>query len=84
LFFRAADGKLMAAPIASGAAFQAGNPAALFDTRDTSAPFDQDFNVKFDFDVGADGQRFLVAAPLAGGSAQPVYVCLNWLAGLKH
>jgi Tol biopolymer transport system component len=71
LFFRAADGKLTAAPIAAGAAFQTGPPEALFDTRDTSAPFDQDFSVKFDFDVGADGQRFLVTAPLAGAAAQP-------------
>ncbi len=74
---------MMAAPISAGAVFQTGAPVALFDTRDTSAPFDQDFSVHFDFDVTADGQRFLVAAPLAGVTAQPVSVCLNWLAGLK-
>src|SRR5579864_8872299 len=75
LFFRAVDGKLMAAPIAAGAAFQAGAPVALFDTRDTSGPFDQDFSVKFDFDVSADGQRFLIAAPLTGAATQPLHVC---------
>ncbi|MCU1330042.1 MAG: hypothetical protein JWN34_5412, partial [Bryobacterales bacterium] len=34
------------------------------------------------FDVSADGQRFLAVLPPEGDSGEPLTVVLNWVAGL--
>ena len=73
LFYVAADSRLMAASIRSGATFEAGSPVALFKIGAERSSY---------YDVTADGQRFLVntrtdAQPL------PITVVLNWTAQLK-
>jgi len=76
LIFRAPNGSPMAVDVTTtGAAFQAGVPKQLF-----ALPA----NVG-DWDVTADGKRFLAAVPPAQQTAQtPITVVLNWEAGLKR
>jgi eukaryotic-like serine/threonine-protein kinase len=85
LFFEAADGKMMAVSVkaVSGAksSFEAGAPVPLFDAHMVHLGVD----VNFEYDVTADGKRFLINT--AGGSgaafAPPLTVVTNWTAGLK-
>ena len=57
--------------VKTGAVFEATAPAPLFETR------------ALDYDVTADGQRFLLnKVKEAAGS--PVTVVLNWTAGLRQ
>ena len=76
LIFRAPNGSPMAVDVtATGVAFQAGVPKQLF----AMPP-----NVG-DWDVTADGKRFLAAVPPVQQTAQtPITVVLNWEAGLKR
>ena len=76
LIFRAPNGSPMAVDVTTtGAAFQAGVPKQLF----ALTP-----NVG-DWDVTADGKRFLAAVPPVQQTAQtPITVVLNWEAGLKR
>jgi eukaryotic-like serine/threonine-protein kinase len=76
LIFRAPNGSPMAVDVTTtGAAFQAGVPKQLF----AMPP-----NVG-DWDVTADGKRFLAAVPPVQQTAQtPITVVLNWEAGLKR
>ena len=59
---------------ASGLAID--TPRELFAT--TATP-----NRGIPYDVTADGQRFLVQEPAAGGNDNPLTVIVNWQAGLK-
>jgi hypothetical protein len=76
LIFRAPNGSPMAVDVtATGAAFQAGVPKQLF----ALPP-----NVG-DWDVAADGKRFLAAVPPVQQTTQtPITIVLNWEAGLKR
>nr|MBA3257663.1 protein kinase [Pyrinomonadaceae bacterium] len=76
LFYLAADQRLMVVPIKSGAAtFEAGAPTALFKI---------DSILEGDYDVTADGQRFLINSSVAGAQSSPFTVVLNWTADLKR
>jgi Tol biopolymer transport system component len=81
LFFVGGDGKMMAADIKAvlgpKPVFDHGEPKPLFDTHIASAPG----TYAFQYDVTADGKRFLVDT----GSAtdNKVTVVVNWRAGLK-
>jgi hypothetical protein len=78
LFYVSLDGKLMAVPIKTAGGFEHGAPTPLFDfqVNDIAA-------FSFDYDVAADGQRFLVHTPAKGARANPVTVIVNWLALAK-
>ena len=77
LFYLALDGTLMAMDIKSGAILEPGVPRKLFRTSVSGDPtFDQ-------YAVTADGQRFLVLAPVGDAASSPITVALNWTAGLK-
>lgn len=80
LFFIAADGRLMAVPIRGDAALEFGTPAALFDAR-IGAPIDFGTGARQQYDVSADGQRFLIN--MVSSEPSPITVALNWTAGLK-
>jgi len=73
LFYLAPNGKMMAVEVKFGQEFDAGSPAALFETP-IGAIFD---------DMTADGKRFLLTAPVGPSSSAPFTVLLNWTAGLK-
>ncbi|HEV2200611.1 MAG TPA: protein kinase, partial [Bryobacteraceae bacterium] len=84
LFFEAADGKMMAVPVKAIAgtrlSFEAGTPVALFDAHMVHSPT----NNLMQYDVTADGKRFLIDTTGSSGAASPpLTVVTNWNAGLK-
>jgi dipeptidyl aminopeptidase/acylaminoacyl peptidase len=88
IYYIAPDQKLMAVPIRSDAArgdsaLEVGQPVALFQTRiledGVYALAD-----KQQYDVTADGQRFLINTPVEGATSSPLTVVLNWPAALKQ
>ncbi len=79
LFYISADQKLMAVPVKSGAAFEAGAPQALFELDPVFPPI----GGRFAYQPAADGQRFLVLSAAGGTLAPPINVVINWQAGLK-
>ena len=88
LFFVAGDGKMMAVPVKAAAPsgrggkpfFEAGAPLALFDAHMTQV------GLLFQYDVTADGKRFLIDTTGATTSATspPLTMVVNWNAGLKR
>jgi Tol biopolymer transport system component len=79
LFYLALDGRLMAVAIKDGSAMELGVPKVLFQTPITAITRSVD-----QYAVTADGQRFVVLAPVGGGAPQsPITVALNWTAGLE-
>jgi serine/threonine protein kinase/Tol biopolymer transport system component len=78
LYYLAPDGKLMAVDIAAGeTTIDSGTPRLLFDTHLT---VDQ---IRDQFAVTADGQRFLVETTIAAATPAPITVVLNWTAVLR-
>jgi hypothetical protein len=74
LVFRAASGSPMSADVdGSGTAFQPGVPKQL-----VAAPPGVG-----DWDVTADGKRFLMAVPSARTADTPITVVINWQADLR-
>ncbi|PYS57229.1 MAG: hypothetical protein DMF74_26580 [Acidobacteria bacterium] len=79
LFYLSPDKKLMAVEVnGSSGTFEAGIPKALFDLRIIST------NGFSDYDVTADGQRFLVSTLVEQNARSPVTVVMNWTADLKR
>jgi Tol biopolymer transport system component len=82
LFYLSADEKMMAVPLRAGATFEAGPPVVLFE-----APVDgslQGWANSNNYDVTADGHRFLINAPIDKSPASPLVVVLDWQAGLAR
>jgi Tol biopolymer transport system component len=78
LFYLAGDGKMMAVAVESGAAsLRLGMPKPLFQTR-----LELD-SVQRQYDVSADGKRFLLAQPVEESASVPITVIFNWPALLK-
>jgi serine/threonine protein kinase len=78
LYYIAPDGKLMAVPIKPGATFDWGEPVVLFQTPLTG----QTQNRRYD--VTADGERFLVAAPTGATNASArASVIINWTSSVE-
>ena len=76
LFFLASDGKLMAVGVKSGATFEAERPAALF-----SASVRNFVGLsRRQYDVTADGQRFILNAAVEEQGAAPITLVQNWTA----
>lgn len=74
------DRKLMVVAVTLGASFQAGTPAALFQTRVETSNLT---GARNNYVVAADGQRFLVNNIILDSASQPITVVLNWTAQLK-
>jgi len=86
LFYAAADGKMTAvavkAELGSKPSFEPGVPIPLFDAH-MVAPGGT-VNDVFQYDVTADGKRFLVVTSAArAASSPPLTVWVNWIAGLQ-
>ncbi|MEO8436331.1 MAG: protein kinase [Pyrinomonadaceae bacterium] len=75
LFYLSPDNKLMVVPVTGGTAFAAGEPKALFRINS---------GVWQDYDVTANGQRFLSNNAAASANSLPITVVLNWTADLKR
>jgi eukaryotic-like serine/threonine-protein kinase len=79
LYYLSLDGKMMAAAVQTrGGHFEAAAPKPLFET-----PADSSSNIIWYYDVTQDGQRFIIAEPVAGGETRTLTVLINWQAGLK-
>ncbi len=76
LFYRSADQKLMAVEIQAGETFKAGIPRPLFAARVRTGA------ARNKYLASADGQRFLLVAPLGREALIPTTVVLNWHAEL--
>jgi eukaryotic-like serine/threonine-protein kinase len=74
LFYLTPDGKVMTVQIKPGTEFGAGSPMPLFKADPLSR----------DYDVTADGQRFLFIASAPGTQLLPFAVILDWTADLKR
>lgn len=81
IFYVASDGMMMAVPVESGEGlFRPGAPKPLFQTRfvqliDTA--FGEDVTSR-QYDVTADGQRFLLNQHVADATDAPITVVVNW------
>jgi Tol biopolymer transport system component len=82
LLFVGTDGKMTAVTVkavtGTKPSFEAGAPLPLFETRIVANPAIP----VFEYDVTADGKRFLVDTNTATASAPPLNVVVNWSAGL--
>ena len=88
LFFVGGDGKMMAVPVKTGVAILTeaaatlvdGAPEPLFDVSLAPGPVEG----RFQYDVAADGQRFVLNTIVGGDTeAPPLNVVVNWDAGLN-
>ena len=81
LFYVAPDRKLMAVPVAwTAGAPSFSVPVALFQT--TLVP-EAGLGASAHYDVSGDGQRFILASPLANTSNEPITLLVNWTAALR-
>jgi serine/threonine protein kinase len=79
LFYLAPDGKIMAVPVTTGANFDAGVPAALFQANPREMVATSE---RFAYDVSQDGQRFLINTQLKS-ALTPMSVVVDWTASLN-
>jgi len=82
LFYVSPDRKLMAVPVRLGSTFEAGAPAALFEANINPAAGSA--GIGHQYDVTADGQRFLLNLEPRETSTAPLTVVLNWQAGIRR
>jgi len=83
LFYRK-DDKMMAVDVQTETTFHAGSPRVLFEGKFARVPWGE-----ADYDVSADGQRFLMikeattGSPVAATSGAMI-IAFNWLEELKR
>jgi Tol biopolymer transport system component len=78
-----ADRKLMAADVRSGAKLEVGTPRVLFELRIAPRGSVTRETPGWEFDVSADGQKFLIGVPEGERTPSPITVVSNWTAELK-
>ncbi len=79
LFYLSSDSKLMAAPVKTGANFDAGTPTVLFQANPREMFATSEL---FSYDVSSDGQKFLINTQLKT-EMTPMSIVLNWNAKLN-
>ena len=79
LFYLSPGGHLMAVPIQTTPDLRVGTPSMLFHS---SADPQSGLGTNANYDVTADGQRFIVASGLNAADSPPITVVLNWQAVL--
>jgi serine/threonine protein kinase len=77
LYYLSLDGKMTAVDIGSNAGIEAGKPHILFDTGLIVDPTNNQY------EVTADGRRFLVLKPLGKAASIPITVVVDWTALLR-
>jgi Tol biopolymer transport system component len=83
LFYRTPGRKLIAVPVKTGVAFDAGAPKELFELPAEPPAWIQGGIDQRVYAPSADGERFLIAVPVDEESSSPITVVLNWTAALK-
>lgn len=79
LFYLSSDAKIMAVPVETGAKFDAGTPAALFQANPREMFATSEI---YAYDVSNDGQKFLINTQLKT-EMTPMSVVLNWASKLN-
>jgi serine/threonine protein kinase len=79
LFYLAPDRNLMSAEVKTGVSFEAGAPRSLFKPR-----LRERSGLGRQFDVSADGQRFLINMPVGDEGPAAITLIQNWLAERKR
>jgi Tol biopolymer transport system component len=74
ILYTAFDGKVTAVEVDATRGLHVGTPRPLFQLPEGTA---------FNWDVSADGERFLLNVPVTKSSSVPLSVVMNWAAGLK-
>jgi Tol biopolymer transport system component len=83
LFYMSADNRLMAAAVnGQGAAFQVGAVTPLFEVHRRLTGY-RGYGQGYNYDVSADGQRFLVNTVMEQPPPTPITIVINWTAGLR-
>jgi Tol biopolymer transport system component len=77
IFYLSADNELMAVEITTARGFAVGTPKPLFRTHIKS------LDIGYQYDVSADGNRFLINTVAEGDRADAVTVVQNWTAELQ-
>jgi protease II len=77
LFFITEDKKLMAADVKTEGKFESGIPRELFQGNMKTG-------FAYSYAATADGQRFLMSAPIDAPTGAPMTIVLNWTTGLKR
>jgi Tol biopolymer transport system component len=77
LYYVTPAGEMIAVSVTTDSKFDIGKSTALFHLPLGFAGVPVPGG--FPYDVTADGQRFLIAAPLAASNASPITVILNWI-----
>ena len=78
LFYVGGDNKIWAVEIKRNQLLEPGTPKPLFELHSRFWRPDE-----YDYDVSADGQRFLVNSIVESGESPSVYLIVNWPALLK-
>jgi hypothetical protein len=86
LFYQAADGRIMAVPIAGTTQLEAGIPTPLFVARVLGGGSTTTVTgFRAQYDVTGDGQRFLLNVPVDEDASLPaITVVLNWATSLRN
>jgi hypothetical protein len=71
---------MMAVTVKTGASFEAGSPAVLFQTHRRQAVSAQDV---FSYDVSGDGQKFLIVSKVDEANPAPLSVLINWASEME-
>jgi hypothetical protein len=71
----------MAVQVKTGAAFENGTPAPLFQTRVTPT---SSTGARNNYVATTDGQRFLINNVVQDTASQPITVVLNWTAQIEE
>ena len=80
LYYVAPGNTLMAVDVSTSPAFRSGTPHALF----SSPALNSGDTRRFQYDVTPDGKRFLLIAPVEGGTPDAATVVLGWDSLLKR
>jgi Tol biopolymer transport system component len=79
LFYVDPRGRMMSVEIKPGESPDPAGAKVLFEFLGANVMF-----AIYRYDVAADGQKFLILTPSGFKRSDPLYVVLNWTAGLKH
>jgi len=78
LFYVARDGALMSVAFTAGSTPTVGVPRLLFQTQLLALG---ELGSRAEYDVTADGKRFIINEPVVDAATPPITVVLNWTAG---
>jgi Tol biopolymer transport system component len=79
LYYLSPDRTMMSVAVTTDPAFSAGVPEPLFSAPVIPSPYEWNR-----YAVSADGERFLLVAPVSADTAPPISIIVNWTQGLAR